>query len=80
MVGLPDVLLSLTANWFRAGGILAASVGGLLVVVHTGIPFRGDLGGKRRNRPYTVRVAKGIGSGNRLISASSLDWHDFGRT
>ena len=80
MVGLPNVLLSLTANWFRAVGFLGASVGGLLLAVHTDIPFRGDLRGKRGSKPYNVRVAKGIGSGNRLISASSLDWHDFGRT
>ena len=80
MVNRPNVLLSLAANWFGAVGILAASVRSLPLVVHTGLPFRGDLWWKRGIEPYGVRVAKGIGIGNRLISASSLNWHDVGRT
>jgi len=75
-----DSLLSLTTNRFGTMRILTASVRELPLVVHTGVSLRGDLWRDRGDEPYGVRVAKGIGSGYRLISALSLNWHDFGCT
>jgi hypothetical protein len=77
VVDRPDVLLSLTANRFGAGGVLVAGGRGLPLGVHAGVSLRGDLRGKGGDDPYGVWVTEGIGSGARLVSAPSLDWHDF---
>ena len=80
MVDRPDVLLSLAANWLGAVRILVAGAGDLSLAVHTGVSLRGDLWGGRGNKPDGVRVAKGIGGGNRLMSALGLHGHDFRST
>jgi len=74
----PDVLLSLTANWFSTLRILVTGVRGVPLGVRAGVSFRGDLWGKRGDDPYGVRVVEGVRSLTSLISVLGLHWHGSG--